>query len=376
MKHTTYILFVFVVLLSCNNKPKGEIKIAELQREQTSDSIITYDTVMFNFEPDVRLFTTMSFANISGYDRENTTMTKERLEIRSYLDSVLTSDFKEKISGISKKELFASFGNKAFNLTYPPTFNWLADSLSLTYAPRKDENYPALLTEFYSVAKISDLWKKYKEKFRTENYAYIPYSTKGIEDIIGFCRVKKDYFANKQFVFNICPIMQNQSGFTCYSKTKVFIVVSPRESEPSPAAFYHEALHHIINPLVDKSSDKLAAIRAIGRVGFNVRMKEMNGYYLGINDLFSECMVRAIDYALREDYYKWSKEKVKEELDKEYHYGLTLIPYFYEKLTEYKKTSMTLEAYLPIIIQGIDVEREKLRWNKFQKNERSNADKN
>ncbi len=376
MKHTTYIIFLFVVLLSCNNKPKGEIKITELQGEQTADSIIKYDTVMFNFEPDVRLFTTMSFANISGYDSENTTMTKERLEIRSYLDSVLTSDFKEKISGLSKKELFASFGSKAFSLTYPPTFTWLADSLSLTNTPRKDENYAALLTEFYTLAKISDLWKKYEEKFRAENYAYIPYSTKGIEDIIDFCRVKKDYFANKQFVFNICPIMQNQSGFTCYSKTKVFIVVSPRESEPSPKVFYHEVLHHIINPLVDDNSDKLIAIRAIGRVGFNVRMKEMRGCYLGISGLFSECMVRAIDYILQEDYFKWSKETVQKKIDKQYHSGLTLIPYFYEKLTEYKETSMTLEAYLPIIIQGIDVEREKLRWNNFQKNERSIAHKN
>ena len=62
-------------------------------------------------------------------------------------------------------------------------------------------------------------------------------------------------------------------------------------------------------------------------------------------------------------------------IDKPYHSGLTLIPYFYEKLTEYKETSMSLEEYLPIIIQGIDVEREKLRWNNFQKNERSNASK-
>lgn len=367
MKYMLLISSLYIVFLSCNTNTKRDIRKTGLESETLSDSIITYDTKMFDFEPDIRLFTTMSFANASGYDQENTEMTKERLEIRSYLDSVLTPDFKEKISGISKNEIFASFGHIAFSLSYPPRFGWLPDSLSVTNRPPKSENYLALLNEFYSATNIPDLWKKYEEKFRTENYAYIPYSTKGIEDIVSFCRVNKDYFGNKQFVFNICPLLPNNSGFTCYSEAKIFIIVSPREAEPGPAAFYHEALHHIVNPIVDKNYDQLTKLGGIEKVGWEVRM-QMNGAYLGRGDFFSECMVRTIDYMLRGKYYGWSKEKIKEEIGKQYNLGLTLIPFFYEKLSEYEKTSMTLEEYLPTIIRQVDIGKEEKRWNDFQQN--------
>ena len=63
-------------------------------------------------------------------------------------------------------------------------------------------------------------------------------------------------------------------------------------------------------------------------IGFDVRMKKMRGNYAGGNPFISECMVRAIDYILREKHFNWSKEKALEEINNQYSYGLTLIPFF------------------------------------------------
>ena len=107
MKHKALSLVMVIVLFSCKNNTKGDVKSAIIPGEEIAESTSAYDTTMFDFEPDIRLITAMSFANISGYDHENTKMTKERIEVRNYLDSVLTNVYKKKISDASKREMFA-----------------------------------------------------------------------------------------------------------------------------------------------------------------------------------------------------------------------------------------------------------------------------
>ena len=156
--------------------------------------------------------------------------------------------------------------------------------------------------------------------------------------------------------------MQNESGFTCASKKDIYITISPRKTLPGPDAFYHEALHHIINPMVDENKFLIHKYSQVANIGKESRA---NAYY-DIDALFSECMVRAIDYTLRERYYNWNQEKIKEEINRQYGFGLTFIPFFYEKLVKFKDSSETLEEYLPKLIQQIDIENEKTRWSNFK----------
>jgi hypothetical protein len=356
-----------LIFISCSNKSKVESKDSNLPIKYSAINKVEYDTTLFDFEPDIRLFTTMAFANISGYDFENTdSMSNDRIELRNSLDSILTIEFKEKVSEVSKNEFFASIGKKAFSLSNPPNFSWLTDSLNLIYPAKKDSSYLELVSEFYKVAKIPELWKEYEGKLREVNYRYIPFSSLAIDDIIEYCKAPKDIFKGKQIVFNICPFMQNNSGFTEYSNSQTFIIVSQRKGESGPQAFYHEALHHVVNPIVDSSK----GISNVGRIGFSVRMKKMHGAYAGGDPFISECMVRTIDYILREKHFNWSKEKTLNEINKQYSYGLTLIPFFYEQLEEYETSSLSLEEYFTTIIKNYNFELEKKRWQDFQANEK------
>lgn len=365
MKHT---LIVFLILIvSCTNRARTETNKIDQSSNQVSDKVINYDTLRFDLEPDIRLFTAMAFANISGYDYENTVMTSERLDLRSYLDSILPTDYKGKIAGTFKSNngtTFASVGCKSFNLSLPPNFHWLPDSATLIMPKyQKDEKFAAVLSEFYLKANIPSVWNRYYPNLKKTNYEYAPYTDKAIDDIVKFCGVSESYFDSIKFHFNIFPFMQNESGFTCASKNDIYIIVSPRKTLPGPDAFYHEALHQIINPMVDKNKFLLHKYSQVVNIGKEVRL---NAYGFHIDNLFCECMVRTIDYILRERYYNWNQEKIKEEINRQYGFGLTLIPFFYEKLVEFKDTSETLEEYLPKLIQQIDIENEKTRWNNFK----------
>ena len=369
MKYHLLILFVFVIFISCSNKSNVKAKGSNLQIDNSAITKVDYDTTLFDFEPDIRLFTTMALANISGYDFENTdSMSIDRIELRNSLDSILTTEYKEKVSKVSKNEFFASIGKKAFSLSTPPQFVWLPDSLNLNYPAKKDSTYLELINEFYEVAKIPDLWEKYEGKLREANYQYIPFSSLAIDDIIEYCKCSKDIFKSKKIVFNICPFMQNQSAFTDYSNSQIFIVVSTRIEEPGPQAFYHEALHNIVNPIVDNYSLKMKGILYASSIGLDVRMKIMHGNYAGSYPFISECMVRTIDYILREKHFNWSKEKTLNEINNQYSYGLTLIPFFYEKLLEFEKSSLSLEEYYVTMIQNFNIGQEKDRWKEFQAN--------
>lgn len=375
MKHN--LLVVSFLLFACTNpsgnKSENNVKISNAVPVKT----VSYDSLLFDLEPDIRLFTAMALANISGYDYENTVMSTERLEMRSYLDSVLSDSFKVKVAKTYKSTnatIGFTLGSKAFSLSPPPNFKWLSDSLATTVPYyQRDEIFIRNMNELYSEANIPVLWSRFYPELKKVNYEYAPYTDKAIKDIIEFCRIDENFFSSIKFHFNICPFIQNESGFTTASKSDIYIIVSPRKTLPGPDAFYHEALHHIINPMVDKSKFLISKHSQVANIGKESR----HDAYGNIDGFFSECMVRTVDYILRARYHNWNPEKIKEEINRQYGFGLTLIPFFYEKLVEFRGTSGTLEEYMPIMIDQIDIEKEKTRWKNFvlERNKSANANK-
>ena len=201
-----------LLFIGCNNQSQTKGKKQNSQ-EFLIDSIkLLYDTARFDLEPDIRLFTALAFANISGYDYENTVMTRERLDLRNYLDSILPTDYKEKIAGTFNSNdgtTFASVGGQSFNLLLPPNFHWLSDSATLIMPRyRKDEKFAALLNEFYLKANIPSLWNRYYADLKKTNYEYAPYTDKAIEDIIKFCGVSESYFDSIKFHIAV-PLKSN-----------------------------------------------------------------------------------------------------------------------------------------------------------------------
>ncbi len=361
------IAFLFLIF-GCNNRPKTETNKIEKSSKQVFNKAVTYDTLRFDLEPDIRLFTALAFANISGYDYENTVMTRERLDLRNQLDSILPREYKEKISGTYKSTdgtTFAAVGCKSFDLSLPPNFHWLPDSATLiTPKYRKDEKFTALLNEFYLKANIPSLWDRYYANLKKANYEYAPYTDKAIDDIVKFCRINENRFDSIKIHFNICPFMQNESGFTCASTKDIYIIVSPRKTLPGPDAFYHEALHHIVNPMLDKHSTELWKIKNASNIGIQTRQKK-GDFYLGLDALAAESLVRTIDYVLRAKHYNWTNEKTIEEINNQYAMGFTLMPFFFEELKKYEKSDLTLDEYFPIMIKNYDLQKEKNRWEKF-----------
>jgi len=201
MKKLTSILLFFFLLISCSTENK---KI---------------DKEFFVFEPDIRLFTSYAFMNAAGFDSDwNDTMHPIRIEIRNYLDSVLTDDYKKEINDYYKKfggGDFYGYGAYALNSKFPPDFGLICDSCENEYLD-KFVGYDSLLRDFYAKGNIKELWDKYKGKLYEQNIQYKTYAEIALKQITDYCRVDSNYYRNiakGNFYYQQIPLMSYFTAF-------------------------------------------------------------------------------------------------------------------------------------------------------------------
>lgn len=329
---------------------------------------------LFIFDADERVFTAFAFMNAAGFDGEwrDEGMNPVRIEIREHVKSKLDSTFLKKMKNFHYSRYNGSwcgYADYALLTNGPPDFEISYDSTTTenvkeTVAEQK--NLSVLLSQFYQSANIKDLWKKYESILNKENNKYRQHSEKALDDITNFCRINKVVFLEniRNIHFMICPQM---SYYTAQQNTvngDLYIIHGPSEGEPSPAYFYHEALHEIINPLTEKHIEKINTYEELLQIS-NERRKVG---YKDWNSIVNESFVRTIDKILQGKLYKYDDDKILKTIIDEYKLGFVLCLHIYESLNSYVNSNQSIEAYLPEIIAGIDIEKEKNRWNNFWEN--------
>lgn len=161
MKKLIVILMTVALFASCSTKLKTDEKD------------------FFVFEPDIRLFTSYSFMNAAGFNHDwNDTLHPIRVEVRAYLDSILTDDYKKKINDYYKNlggGDFYGYGAYALSSKYPPDFGLIGDTCTNKYLT-KFVDYDSVLKDFYVKGNIEELWNRYKEQLRKINTQYKPYA--------------------------------------------------------------------------------------------------------------------------------------------------------------------------------------------------------
>ncbi len=346
------ILLIFNLFASCSTEHKKDEK------------------EFFVFEPDIRLFTSYAFMNAGGFDLEwNDTMHPFKLEIRNYLDSILSDEYKIKIREYNQKVGGISFsegGVYTLNLNYPP-------DLKLEYDSDENsilnilENYDSLLQEFYFRADIPMLWDKYKEKLHQINLQYKPYAEKAIKQITDYCRVDSNFYRNiveGNFYYQQIPLMSYFTAFIHETGNDLWVIGEPTERQSGPSAFYHESLHRIVDPIIESNSNINIKIEPLVKLS----QEKLKGSYNSITLILCESFVRTIDRILLSKYYNMTNEELSKIIEDEYKLGHILTFYLMGNLSNYETSDKTLEKYYPELIANIDLEYEKLRWINYWEN--------
>lgn len=353
MKNIATITLFLFLMFSCRNA-----------KEDVQDEF-------FVFEPDIRLFTSYAFMNAAGYSHDwNSTMHPIRVEVREYLDSILTDDYKQKIHSYYEKSGggdFYGYGVYAIKSKNPPDFGLLCDTCKNEEISRF-VSYDSLLQDFYEKAKIPELWKRYHHRLYEINLQYKPFAGIAIKQITDYCRVDSGYFRNKtngKFYYQQIPLMSFFTAFFHETESDYWVISGPSKGEADPSAFYHEPLHKIINPIVESYPE--LNIRINDLVGLS--QEKLKGDYNNTSSLICESFVRTIDRILCARYDKLQEDELREKVEDEYRLGHILSLYLLENLPAYEAGNKTLKDYYPELISNIDVTHEKERWESYWKNQ-------
>jgi len=333
-----------------------------------------YSAKFFIFDPDERIFTAFAFMNAAGFDGEwrDEGMNPIRIEIREYVKSKLDSTLLHKIRDFHFGRYNGSwcgYADYALLTAGPPNFEISYDSTTTEDVYEtldKHKGLSILLSEFYKTARIKELWKKYRPILNEENHKYKYYSEKALNDIIEYCRLKENVFSKnvRSIHFMICSQMSYYTAQQNIVNGDMYIIHGPSEGEPSPAFFYHEALHEIINPLTEKNILDVNMYKDL----LQISNERRNVGYDNWESIVNESFVRTIDKILQGKLYNYSDDKILQTIKDEYKLGFILCLHIYENLFDYEKSNQSIEEYYPTIISGIDIEKEKNRWHNFWEN--------
>jgi hypothetical protein len=292
-----------------------------------------------------------------------------RIAVRNELAGRLDSTFLKNIRDFHFSHYggsWSGYGPFALTTSGPPNFQVFFDSTTSDEDCRNIEKGFAglseLLAEFYKKANIAQLWGKYQPVIQADNDRFKPFASNALDDIESYCRLKKGFFTNlsARIHYQFCPLMSYFTAQTITVNGEIWFVVGPQEGEPDESNFYHEALHHVVNPLVDALDS--VTINSFADL-FTLADTTSQIHY----GQFYEGFVRTLDKVMSGKRFKQSDSTVAAKVMNEYKLGLILCLSIYEQLKEYEAGSMTFAQYFPKIIASIDVKREKQRWLELSK---------
>ncbi len=342
-------------------------KVKSLIRQEMKAGKASSPEDQFSFAADERLFAIYAFINAAGYDRElrEEGMHPIRSEIRNELQSRLKAPLKEKVELVYRAHgnRFRNYGAFALLLSPPPEFVVNSNSPDYSDILKSFFGLDELLREFYENLYIADLFDRYAPRMQAMNDEFKPFATKALNDIVGYCRVEDDYFSRalKKIHFNVCPLMSYFTAWTAKVDSHLYIVSGPMSGQPGPAAFYHEALHHVINPITAKHAAEVRQKNTL----LALAQEQLKGNYPEWESVVNDSFVRTIDIILSARFYGRGEDQIKKRIEHEYSLGFILCPYLYENLLKYEASQHSLEEYYPNLVAGIDVDYEKDRWRNF-----------
>jgi predicted nucleic-acid-binding protein len=330
-----------------------------------------YAQELFNFEPDERIFTVYALMNGAGFSHDNLTPHDIRLEVTNYLDTTLSPEIKDKIKrfyyshGYQNDSVvqFWHYTRYLLWLSPPPEFNILCDTCHFTHI--KWAGFDSLIREFYNSANINYLFESYYNRLKNENLKYKPYADSALNCITRFCRLPKTYYEEiaDEIRFNVNPLMSSWTAQTENINGVIYLINGPAAETDTPSikAFLHEPLHHVVNPIVNNDSIYVDKTQVLYDYALKNGLKKSNAYsyweYVVI-----ESYVRFLTHYINYLFNTHDIQELEKKIKGDYNLGFLLVPYIYEQIDKYSKTSMDLNDFYMKLMSEMDIEKEKKRF--------------
>ncbi len=309
-----------------------------------SGSAVSRSSDFVTLQSDERLFTLMAALNAAGYDDENNPkgMHPVRQAVRARLAAMnLPSVARLRLQFRVHQSLYVTWLLQRGN---PPAFNRLATGWWVqTAPPLLFWGLDSALRDLYREADIADLWQEFKPQYDAECARYQALATPAVEQLLAYLRVDDPPTARVVVLPNLLDAYWR--GYGPRIGDTSFVVMGPAE-EPNIGLIQHEAMHPIVNPLVDAS---LSAIdpKQTERLYALLRPRVPDSY-ASWDGILQESVIRAVEVRLI------APDQRERQIKQEEEQGFLLVRPLAARMEGYEKSQLPFAEYLPTLLSSLN----------------------
>lgn len=375
------------------SKDSKTIPAPRIAQPEAGGSAITLETNEPLFDLAVAL-------NACGYDADLSTSSPIRLKVREEINAELAAssparDSRDALCGYIREHTLADSGlnlaqyvSLALYLSPPPE---LAPTVGETELPPDSTqvvNILPLLRTFSQDVHLHALWIKHRPDYEELVSRVHDPLTKMILDTNIYLRLPVSSYDGRRFLVLLEPMLSPSATNARIYANDYIVVTSPAGDQSGAVPvrmeqIRHTYLHYVVEPLLYA---RAAAMDRLLPLLKPVQDAPLDFTYKSdIVALLTECLIKAIEdktmdvglakprrpnairqradierYESEMTVYDRQAEAVRRKaVDLATRQGWTLVDYFYDKLEQMEKESISLKEYIGEMVYGMDVERER-----------------
>jgi tetratricopeptide (TPR) repeat protein len=249
---------------------------------------------------------------------------------------------------------FSRFVSFSLVVGPPPDFPFLLRRDDLPPEALTLEGFNPVLANFYSEAKIDEIWKLYEPEYeRSVESLRAPVSTL-VFTASNYLREIMRASTGRTFSVYVEPLAGDKTIFRTFGDQYV-LVVRPSTAPPMDD-IRHAFLHFLLDPIAIRY--RVQASKASPLLEIAARAPQLP---VDLRDdftsFFDECLVRAVELRLR----RLTPGDLSSAIDQAEDSGYVLVRPIYAGLSGFEKSEPAMGYYLPDLIKGINVEAEQRR---------------
>ncbi|HEV7966698.1 MAG TPA: tetratricopeptide repeat protein [Candidatus Acidoferrales bacterium] len=300
-----------------------------------------------------------SGASAAGESAGRMQLRKRMLALQGPAAAALRKFYAEHALGDSGAT-FSRFVSFALVAGPPPDFQFELRRDDLPPEALSLEGFNAILANFYSEAKLDELWKFYQPDYERGVESLRAPVSNLVYTVSNYLREIVRSNSPRTFSVYVEPLAGDRTIFRTFGD-QYALVVRPSTNPPMDD-IRHALLHFLLDPIAiryrvqaSKTSQLLEYAARAPQLPVDLRDD--------FPDFFDECLVRAVELRLR----RLPPAELAAAIDQAEGSGYVLERPIYAGLSGFEKSEPAMGYYLPDLIKGIDVDAEqrRLRGVKF-----------
>jgi tetratricopeptide (TPR) repeat protein len=309
-----------------------------------------------------QLFAVMCALDAAGYEARGSVAGEAagRIQLRKKMQSLqgpavtaLRKYYSEHASGDSGAT-FSRFVSFALVVGPPPDFQFELKRDDLPPEALTLDGFNPILANFYSEAKLDELWKFYQPQYELSVESLRAPVSNLVYTESNYLREIVRSGGLRSFAVYVEPLAGDKTIFRTIGD-HYDLVVRP-SNDPPMDDIRHAFLHFLLDPIAIRY--RVQASRAAPLLEIAARAPLLP---VDLRDDFSaffdECLVRAVELRLRH----LSPDALTAAIDEAEASGYVLVRPIYAGLSGFEKSEPAMGYYLPDLIKGIDVDAERRR---------------